>query len=159
MADPVTALVMMGVSTGFQMIGSIAQGNAAAAAAKTEAQNIETQRTIVRQQGSERANRVRAQARAILSEQYAQMGESGLVSGTGTSRDFIKGSAAAGELDAMTTQYESDMEALGLTQQAEQARARAKSARTQGYIGAASAAFGFGKSYSDYKSRQTAAGA
>lgn len=144
------------VSSGVAAIGAISQGNAEAAANEQNAKNLEASAKITRQQGSARAERIRAQARALQAEQRAALGESGLIAGTGTNLDLVKDTAANLELDAMTEQYNADMDALGLTNQAALSRQAGKAASTSGYYSAAGAVFRGVTDYAKWQTRPTA---
>lgn len=153
-----TAIAAIGglISTGVSAIGMIAQGNAEASAAEANAKNLETSARITRQQGSVRAERIRAQARALQAEQRAAMGESGLLADTGSNLDLVKDTAANFELDALTEQYNADMDALGLSSRASVERASGRAARSSGYMSAAGAVFRGATDYAKWQTRPTA---
>lgn len=148
--------VVSAVGTIASVVGAIQGGNAAASAERANARNLETQAQITRQQGGERANRIRSKARALMGEQRARIAETGGVGGTDLA--LIKDTAAQTELDALTESYNADLEGLGFDQQAVSARRRGASAKKAGFYNAA-AALGRGfESYADFASRPTAGG-
>lgn len=122
-------------AAGVSAIGSIHQGQSQAAAARFNAQVSEQNAQIVRQQAAEEESRARREGRRLLGRQRAAIGASG-IQVEGSPLDVLADTAAELELDALTVRHRGLLEALGLTQQASLDRARARSARTAGFIGA-----------------------
>lgn len=154
-----SALVpLMIASTAMQAVGAIAQGNAEAAAANANADVADANAKIARQQGTERSNRVRMQARRLLAEQRAAMGEAGFISSTGSNLDLTRDTAAQLELDALSERYAAELDATGFSNSASLYRAEAKNSRRSGLTGSAGALLGGVNSYASYKTRPTAGG-
>ena len=140
-------------------IGSIQQGNAAAASAKSQANAAEYNAKVLRQnadqayrEGSAAEEAQRRRARQVLGVQRAAVGQT--TGFTGTSLGVIEQSGTNAELDALNIRYESDMKARGLLQEADletanaaNYRSQAGALRTAGYISAGSKALSGGSSY------------
>jgi hypothetical protein len=152
--DPVTAFLAAGAVLG--AAGAVAGGNASAANGRASANAAEAQAAIEQQraqsayqQGSAREESVRRNVRATLGAQFAAQAQSGIDPGSGSALLVRHQSAVAGELDALTTRYESDLTARGLMQQAsfdrygaDNARLNARTAQQMGYLSAAGSIIG-----------------
>lgn len=151
-------------------ISSISQGNAAAAAARSQAQALDYNAAVERQnaqialqQGNANEEAQRRQARRVLGAQRAGLTEAGLSGGT--AGDLVSQSAADAELDALNIRYGAQLQATGHLnsatldqQQARQARKNASAAQTAGYIGAGAAALSGYGGYLNSQARIKAAG-
>lgn len=116
-------------------IGSIQSGNAAKAAAESNARVMERNAAIARQQGAENARRQQREARIRAGEVRAQVGGSGvLLSSFG---DVLEDNARQEELDRLTILYNADLEATSLLQSAQIERSRGAQAQKAGMFGAA----------------------
>lgn len=165
------APILFAASAGLQALSSISQGNAQAASLKSQAQASdmnaktyeENAKRVARENSIKEDNIRREQAR-ILGRQRAAMAESGTGLGTGSNLDVAVEDTRMAELDALTARYQGDTERTGLLAQAGMSRYeagvyrnQAKSARTQGYIGALGNAIGAGVSYYGFRGLQTPA--
>lgn len=127
---------VMIASTAMNAIGSISQGNAQAAALNNQAQQADQQAVTARQQGAARESMVRRTNAKRLAEQRASAAQSGFDPNSGSLLSLQGESAGASELDALTSRYEAELQAIGSTNQASSYRANAESARQQGYLNA-----------------------
>jgi hypothetical protein len=109
-----------------------------------EARSMNTQADLMnqgavnaRRVASAREERVRYDSALKLGEQRAAAGQSGFDPNTGSTLRLQKESAGNAELDALTTRYEGELRAIDLGNQASSLKARAKTTRKSGYLGAA----------------------
>lgn len=162
MADPVTWMFVASAVVG--AVGAVAQGNAASAQAKTEAAahdynaaELRTHADIVSQQAGAKEDVQRRNAAQQLGLLNAAAAQSGI--GTqGSAATVSRESAINAEMDALNIRYEGTVERRGLLAQsklsgyqAQGARMNAKTAKTSGYINAASSALSAGTGYYGYK--------
>ena len=162
--DPITLLI---ASTAVTAVGSIAQGNAAAAqaegqanAARYNAQINENNAQTALQAGNANEEAQRRKSAQQLGQQRAGLAENGIGLDSGTATDLTEQSAMNAELDALNIRYQGKTQAQAYRSgaaldraQADQAMANASSARTSGYLTAgASALSAYGK-YSNYNAR------
>lgn len=135
-------------------IGAISQGNAnaasensAARAAEYNAQMNRQRADMVLQQGNQQEEDKRRESRVKMGNLRAGLAENGIGLDSGTGADLVQESSLNSELDALNIRYGAQVNARGYTAQAalddysaDSARGRAKTARTAGYLGAASSA-------------------
>lgn len=123
-------------STLISAVGAIRQGNAAAAAARYDAQVKEVQANQALDQGAARASNEVVKTRQRVAAARAGAVQNGFeVEGSVT--DILDTVERQGELESLTAMYEGGVRAQGLRQGAEVDRATARNAQTAGYFGAA----------------------
>lgn len=168
--DPFTALTI--ASTAFSAVGAIKQGNDAAGQAKAEGQAAQYNAGIARQNAAtSRAEAAsaewakRQQSRAELGAASATIAQAGIGSGGSASAALTQG-VRASELDALNIRYGGETKAQGLESEATMsdaqalaAKRRAASARTSGYLGAATAVMQGGANYMTGSATRKLAGA
>jgi hypothetical protein len=139
MADPIT-LALIGVvgSTAMNAIGSIAQGNAANAAAQANANALTQQAEAESRAANAREEAQRRQNRQFLGAQRAALAQAG-IGLNGSAYDVARQSAINAELDALNIRYEGQLAAKGLRDQATIQRFEGRQAKTAGYLGAGAA--------------------
>ena len=137
--DPITLLI---ASTAVTAVGSIAQGNAAAAqaegqanAARYNAQVNENNAQTALQAGNANEEAQRRKSAQQLGQQRAGLAENGIGLDSGTATDLTEQSAMNAELDALNIRYQ------GKTQ-AQAYRSGAALDRARGFIGQSDAARG-----------------
>lgn len=130
-----------------QLIPAIFAGNAEAAALEGQANVARMNARIASQQGGAREDQQRRENALRLGEQRAAMAQSGFDPSSGSALTLQGQSAANAELDALTTRYESQLQALSFNTQAANLKRQAKSARTTGYLNAAGELLKAGASY------------
>lgn len=118
-------------------VGQYQQGRAAQNAANFNAAQMEREATIARQQGGAREEAQRRRAREVLGTMRASIGQAGIGWG-GSAADIYDQSATNAELDALNIRYESDLQSMGLMNQAALTRYEGKMAKRAGTIGAVS---------------------
>lgn len=162
-AVPAAVWVIQAVAAAVTAYSTIQAGKAQEAGYKAaanadiyNAKVAETNAAVARQTASAREEAQRRQARQILGEQRAALGQAG-IGLSGSASDVYQSSAARAELDALNIRYEGEREATGLLAQAEQSKyeakanlMNAKSARSGARLSAAagllsSAASAYGK--------------
>lgn len=164
MCDLITALTIG--STALSAMGSIQQGQAAAASANynakvadMNAQISERRARDALERGKVEEQKKRTQAQQVLGQQRAAMAANGVDIGFGSPLDTLVDTATLGEVDALTIRSNSAREAYDYKVQAANGRAdanlsrmNAKSASTGGYLNAASTILtGAGNAYKSYK--------
>lgn len=102
-------------------------------------------------QGAEQARRQRILAYQTTSQARANYGASG-VSVEGSPEDILAQSAAQGELDAQTQEYNATIRGQGYRNEATLDTMRASNASQQGYYGATSSLLGGAAKYGEYTS-------
>lgn len=131
-------------------VGSIAQGSAQSAAYKAQAQAEQYNAAVMRQRAEttnmvygQREEAQRRAARIEAGERRAAMAQSGVGLG-GSTYDVERQSEIMAELDALNIRYEGQLESKSALDQSNLhnyysgvARMNAKTAKTQGYLGAA----------------------
>lgn len=162
--DPMT--IMM-VATAVSAVGSIAQGNAAAAqqqsaanAANYNAQVGENNAQTALQASNANEEAARRKSAGDMGRLRAGLAENGVGLDSGTATDLTEQSAMNAEMDALNIRYQGKTQAQAYKSgaaldrmQAQQATANASSAQTSGYLTAgASALSGYGR-YSNYNAR------
>lgn len=125
-----------------QAVGSIFSGNAEAAQYSAAAKNADINARTAYQQAGAREEMQRRENAQRLGDQRAIVAQSGFDPSTGSILTLQGNSAANAELEALTTRYEGQLQALSFTNQAANYRASASSARTTGYLNAAGALLG-----------------
>jgi hypothetical protein len=142
-------------STAFSAIGSIAQGNAANAAAQSNADALTQQADAENRAAGAREEQQRRQARQFLGGQRASLAQAG-IGLTGSAYDINRQSAVNAELDALNIRYEGQLAAKGLRDQATMQRFEGKQARTAGFLGAGAALLQGASSYAGMKAGNAA---
>jgi hypothetical protein len=152
-------------------VGSIQAGNAKASSEYSNANAADYNAAVERQraataleQGSAREEIQRRQDRQTQGRMTAAIGEAGIVGTTGSAALVQQESAVNTEYKSLTTLYESDLQAKGLTDQANldnmqatQYRKNARAARTAGYLAAGASLLSSAAQYSGGQTRvQTA---
>lgn len=119
-------------------IGSIYAGQASGAAADFNADIALQNAAIARQQSAAAVQAQQRDSQRQIGHMTAQYGASGVQSDSGSPLDVLAESARMATLDSLTLKYNYDLRALGAESQAMLGRMEAKTARTSGYINAAS---------------------
>lgn len=120
-----------------QAIGTIKQGQDAAAAGDFNAAMKEQAATGTLQQAGQDEVMQRRSVQMALGDQAAAMGEAG-VAGSPTSEAVQRQSSINAELDSLNIRYKGALSAWGLRQQAALDRMEGKNARTTSYLMAGS---------------------
>ncbi len=141
------APMLLVAAAGVQAVGQVMQGQAAASAGAAEADYLNRGATLVRQQGGAREELVRRQSTRQLGEQRAAVAQSGFVPDAGSIVDLQAESFQNAELDALTTRYQAELQALGHENDARMARWRGRVAKRQGFMNAAGTLLGAAGSY------------
>lgn len=143
MCEPTTLAVAglaMGVlGTGMSVHGSIQQGKAASAAAgynarmaQREAQMLDMQAKDAERRGQMEEERFRQQHAGFQGEQVSSLAASGVDMASGSPLQIFADTAEAGELDAQNIRYNHAMEAWGIRNKAQSARAQGEFALQEG---------------------------
>lgn len=135
--DPIT---MMVISTAFQAIGAIQQGQAAKAEADYNATIAEQNAAITRQQTQAQLDTQDRERRLRAGAAMAAAGASG--TGIESYGDILQSSAMQEELDLLTLKSEGLLRERDFTNQASVLKAQGKNAERSGYMQAASAVLG-----------------
>lgn len=136
------ASIAMLAASAVSAVGAIASGNAQAAALEGEANQARMNARIASQQAGAREDMQRRENALRLGEQRAAMAQSGFDPSSGSALTLQGQSAANAELDALTTRYEGQLQALSFNTQAANLKRSASSARTTGYLNAAGSLLG-----------------
>lgn len=121
-----------------QAVGSIQQGNAAYKAGKYNRDVANRNAQTTQADAAAEGERVRAEARQTMGEAIASQGMSGFQIGTGSALDVLRESAINSELDVLTLRRKGQVAADSERASGNLAFMQGKSARTAGYISAAS---------------------
>lgn len=120
-----SAIVGTAVSTTMGITSSVQQGNAAKAQYAYQAEIDRKNARIAqanadqeRQEGIEEARLQRIKTAQMIGSQQAAMAANGIDASSGTALDIIDDTAAMGELDALTTRYNSETKAIAYENQA-----------------------------------------
>lgn len=113
-----------------QALPILVEGKQAQRAADFNAATMEAEARIARQQGGAREEQQRRRAREFLGTQRAAAGQAGVGLG-GSIADVLGDSAAEAELDALNIRYESNLQALGMENQAAITRWQGKELKRQ----------------------------
>lgn len=90
---------------------------------------------LARQQGEDEAAEQRRQTKRLIAQQNNTFGALGLTSGTGTAFDLVSESAYMGELNALTSKYNRDLEAWNYDNEAISLRYQGEVAASKGRMG------------------------
>lgn len=142
--DPATLTVLTVASAAAGALGSIRQGQAASAAAKTNAAIASRNATIAAQQAKADAEAKQRQVDQVLGAARAGYGASG-VTPEGSPLDVLSSSAALGELDRQNVLYKGRLREIGFQDTAAIETMSASAALTKGMFGAGSALLTGGK--------------
>ena len=127
-------------------VGSIAAGNAQAAAANYNAKVQDQQARVARDQAAATSSQEVRKTRQLVSAAEAGALEDGLTL-TGSTKAVVDQARDTGNLNAMLALYDGTLKAQGYQANATLDRMNAKASRTAGYIGAATSALGGASSY------------
>lgn len=144
------AAPLMIASAAMQAVGSIAQGNAANAAAQANANALNQQAEAENRAAGMREEQQRRQNRQFLGTQRAALAQAG-IGVDGSAYDIARQSAINAELDALNIRYEGQLRAKGLRDQATVTRFEGRQARTAGFLGAGAAILGGVTNYAGVK--------
>lgn len=123
------AVPLLAIGAGVMGAGNaLASGKAAQRAANFNAETMEAEARIAKQQGAAREEAQRRRAREFLGTQRAAAGQAGVGLG-GSIGDVLEQSATDAELDALNIRYESNLQALGMQNQAAITRWQGKEAK------------------------------
>lgn len=125
--------VLMAIGTAVSVAGTVAAGNAQAAAYKNEAALMERQAQIRGQQGSFQADRTRERGARVLGQQRAAFAEMGVTGGS--VMDVAGDSIREIETDVAAIRYGTQVEQDNLRFKGAMARSNARSARQGGVLG------------------------
>ncbi|MCH5278138.1 MAG: hypothetical protein J1E80_09975 [Desulfovibrionaceae bacterium] len=171
-AATVATLAATAISTGMGIYSSIQQGKAQAEQAKYQAavsrqnqQLAEEQAGAERREGYEAMIEKRQEAARLIGRQRAAAGAGGAALDVGGSLELAADTAAQGEMDALNLYsagldraYNTQLQARGYGQRAAAYDAQGASAKSAGYLNAASAAIGgiaeMGSTWGKYKAAQ-----
>jgi hypothetical protein len=126
------------VGTAVSAVGMVQQGQAANAAAKSNAKALEQQAEAENRAAGAREEAQRRQARQFLGGQRAALAQAG-IGLDGSAYDVARQSGINAELDALNIRYDGQLAAAGLQGRADMTRFEGRQARTAGYIGAGTA--------------------
>ena len=117
--------VATAVSTTMGVVGSVQQGKAQQAqynyqaeVARNNAKIAQANADQQRQEGIEESRLQRLRTLQAIGSQQAAMAANGIDISSGTALDIVEDTSAMGELDALTTRYNSETQALAYEQQA-----------------------------------------
>ena len=144
------AAPLMIASAAMQAVGSIAQGNAANAAAQANATALSNQAEAELRASGAREEQQRRQNRQFLGAQRAALAQAG-IGVDGSAYDIARQSAINAELDALNIRYEGQLRSKNLRDQATITRFEGKQAKTAGYLGAGAAILGGVSNYAGVK--------
>lgn len=162
MCDPVTGLMV--ASTLLSAGGAIQQGNAAAATGRYNAKIAEMNATISEkraydaiERGQQEEQKKRAETARLMGAQQAAMAANGVDLSFGSPLDVITGTAALGELDALTIRSNAAREEYDYRVQAASQRAqgslelmKGQSAQTGSWLSAGSTILSGGANAAKY---------
>jgi hypothetical protein len=131
------ALPLIIASTATAAVGAIYSGQQQRKGATMAAEQATVNAQAARQAAGAREETVRRQNAMRLGEQRAGAAQSGFDSSAGSFGELQGQSAGNAELDALSTRYEGELQALNLENEATSYRMRAKTATRQGYLNAA----------------------
>lgn len=161
--------ISTGLSVGGSILGGIAGNRAAnyqAAVANNNAQIMKLNEDSSLEAGQNAESQQRLKTGALIKEQKAVQGASGVDVAVGTPFDVRAGAAAQGELDAQTIRYNAARQAYGYgveaqnyKDEAKADKATAKQALIGGILGGASSFFGGASSMAGNAAKLKLAGA
>jgi hypothetical protein len=122
-------------------IGSIMGGGQEAAVYKAQAKQSELAARTEELKGRDQANKIRDSLRATLASQNAAFAARGISLNSGTPLNLANQSKTQASMDIETAQFGSTMAAEAERGTAQQQRMSASSARTKGYMGAATSLY------------------
>ena len=108
-----------------QALPILSEGKQAKRAEEFNAATMESEARIARQQGGAREEQQRRRAREFMGTQRAAAGQAGVGLG-GSIADVLGDSASEAELDALNIRYETNLQALGMENNAAITRWRGK---------------------------------
>ena len=128
-------------------VGSVYSAQQQRNAGMAAAEQADTNAIAARRAANAREETVRRQNAMRLGEQRASAAQSGFDPSSGSFGDLQGQSAANAELDALSTRYEGELQALNLQQEATGLRRQARTATRQGYLNAAGSLMSAGAQY------------
>ena len=131
-----SAMMAIVAGAGLQAIGQIGAGESAQAAASRNAELMRRQAELTQQQGVTRAIAQERRGRELLGKQRAAVGQAG-IGWEGSAEDVMRESSTMAQLDAMSTFYESELQATALRNRASISEWEGKQARRASRVGAA----------------------
>ncbi len=141
------AMAMMAVSAGMQVLGSIYEGNAAAAQSTAAANSASSNADLARLQSNAREETQRRRNAMQLGDLRASAAQSGFDPSGGSFATLQAKSAAEMELDVLTNRYDSELQAISFDNEATNMRSRARAQKRTGYLNAAGSVFNSGANY------------
>lgn len=151
MAVPALVPIVTGISTAFQMVSAIKQGNAQEDASALQAQQAEENAAISLQQAAEDERIFRVGARKQLGSMRANAAASGFQI-AGSIEHSISESTAMAEEDALRIRYGGELRAKGYKDEAQNARRRGEAYSTGSKLSAAGYLLGGAGKMTDYLS-------
>lgn len=139
--------MMMAASAAIQAIGSIYEGNAAAAQSQAAANTASANAHAARLQSDAREEALRRRNAMQLGDLRAASAQTGFDPSGGTLATLQSKSAAQLELDALTERYNGQLQSISLENQAASYRSQAKAQRKTGYLTAAGSLFNAAGNY------------
>ena len=135
------AMAMMAVTTAVQALGSIYEGNAAAAQSQAAANNASQNAYAVRLQTNAKEEAIRRRNAMRLGDLRASSAQTAFDPNGGSLATLQSRSAAQLELDALTERYNGELQSISLENDAQSYRNRASAQKRGGYLTAAGAVF------------------
>jgi len=143
---PTLALAMMGFGSGMSLSGNVQAGKSQKRLNEYNAQVASMQGDDALARGEEAAARHREGVRRMIGGQRAAWAASGADVNSGNAVDVVADTAALGELDALTIEFNAAREAWGYRNQAIDYRARGEIAQAHGVYQGVAGAVGTGAS-------------
>lgn len=148
----ISAAMMMAISAGVSVMGSIAQGQAQKQAADAQAREYENQANAAKVAATQEAVRIRKAGEKTAGAARAALAASGVVVDAGTGVNINEDIYRNSESDAQNTLLTGSNQASSLNRSANQSRIAGNNAVTSSLLGAASAGM---QGYAGWKSAQT----
>lgn len=137
-------LAFMAVGTGMAVAGQLGQGDAAAAAANAQADSLDYQAAVERDNAQVEASRIRRAGRRARGEVLAGVAASGIRVGEGSALDVEREVMTDYETDAAMAILNGERAARGLSIDATMTRRAGRNARRASQIGAFTSLLGAG---------------
>ena len=130
------ATVLAAASTAVAALGAVYQGNAAAAQATAQANNAAQNANNARLQGNAQEETMRRRNALQMGNVRAAAVETGFDPNSGSLASLQVNNAQEMELDALTSRYSSNLDAISFDNEAATRRSQASAARKSGYLNA-----------------------
>lgn len=130
------APILAAVSTAVGALGAVYQGNAAAAQANAQADNAAMNARNARLQGNAQEETMRRRNALQMGNVRAAAVETGFDPNSGSLASLQVNNAQEMELDALTSRYSSNLDAISFDNEAATRRSQASAARKSGYLNA-----------------------